>query len=149
MVAINSYSQFSLNPIEVIYRGQTRAEKENDAQYKQRDAEAAKIALQNGIQKALNRCLKNIDVSPAEKHSKSFSSRIVDWLYGSDRTARLLQMKTQAFHMNHQAKDIGWDLAYVEQLQKMYKEKTAEFLEAANDAYNHDIFSKCGWTWWR
>ena len=41
-----------------------------------------------------------------------------------------------------------YDVARIDKLHKDYLKATNEMLEAAKDAVDYDLVTKCGWTWW-
>jgi hypothetical protein len=143
------YAAFSLNPIEFINRGQIRAEKESLAIEKQREAEHARKQLKAKLQETIDKFfLKELQATKPNNNFNSLASKFHHWLHGTERSQRLLQIEDEALGMNFEARSDSFFKA-INYWHNEYKKAASDFFDVASDAVKHDMFSKCGWTWWR
>jgi len=147
------YQDRWFEPVEFIYRGNVRREIDANLSEAENVDEMSRRFLKEQVQGLLQDMLKlerqqqNLDGSNKQPKSINFFSKFYEWLKGTERNLRLIQTRDRALNHDSEARTMRDKILYISKLQAVYEKKAAHFLDLAQDARNHQLYTTYGWTW--
>ena len=145
-----------LNPIEFICRGQIRAEKDyaldNAAAYDKTVRQEVKRLVQQlwqEMEKNDERLDAHVKKAAPQPESAGSCSKFCEWLSGARRESYIILQRDIASEHLSEALTIRRRLSDIGRIAEQYEKTALRYQNTGQDAVNHNIRCKSGWTWWR